>query len=147
MLEHLLPTTQIDNNPLPPSVTSLQKVTHSNIDDMHSKEIASVDKRRSPLKLLDEVTEEVRLVGIIQLFHAPFGYYTAIVCLRDMLFKRLISVWDFDKLTPMTWSSCARPFADLRGFFKPPASLFLKLSAIIQNSDYGLGTICDRGRK
>lgn len=103
-------------------MTCPHEITHGNVDNVHPEVIAPVDERSSPLELLDEVAEEMRLVRVVQLLDTPLRDYAAVICLADGVSNVQAAVssasWggDFCTLTPITWSSCARSFMDLPGF-------------------------------
>lgn len=58
-----------------------QEITQSDIDNVKSQMIPSVDERRSSLKFLDKKAKEVRLVWIVKSLHAPLRANRTVVCL------------------------------------------------------------------
>jgi hypothetical protein len=49
------------------------------IDRFHAQPITPIYERRPPLWFLDEVTEEMRLVGVVETLDAALGYDAAVV--------------------------------------------------------------------
>ena len=52
------------------------------INGFHTQPVASIDERSSPLRFLDKIAKEVRLIRIIQTLDTTFGDDTAVICLR-----------------------------------------------------------------
>lgn len=100
----LLATAKVDDD-LSLSITVFpQEFTDRDIDNVQSEVIASIDEGSPPLELLDEIAEEVRLIGVIQLLDASFRDNTAVVRLDKMSVGCSWNGYHI-VLTPMTWSS------------------------------------------
>jgi len=102
---NLLAAAKVDDNLLSPPLVVLHKVTHSNVDNVHPEVVAPVDERSSPLELLDEVAEEMGLVGVVQLLDAPLRDYATVVCLDGTLANVAVNS------RPMISASVTRKYA------------------------------------
>jgi hypothetical protein len=57
-------------------------LTYNHINSPESQPVSTVNKRGSPLKLVDKVTKEVKLIWIVESLDASFGNNATTVCLR-----------------------------------------------------------------
>jgi hypothetical protein len=51
------------------------------INCFHSQPVPAINKWRASLKLLDKISEEMRLIWVVDPFHAPFGDNAAVISL------------------------------------------------------------------
>ena len=81
--EHVAAAPEIDDYlGLPVGPGTPEEVAYHDVDDMEPYVVPPVDEGGAALELLDEIAKEVRLVGVVQLLHAPLGDDAAAVRLR-----------------------------------------------------------------
>jgi hypothetical protein len=61
------------------------ELTNYHINGPESQPVSTIYERGSSLELVDKVSEEVQLIGIIKPFDTPLGHNAAAVCLRVLL--------------------------------------------------------------